>query len=353
MIKPAFLTLILTLSLAACGGAKERSVPDLKEVEAKLAFNCVYEKDHLPALNPEAEQLYRYARWLQKNQIEKEDPLRFPEMERYYRIATAHGHYKANLDLRDMIGRGTARSDDPVKETLDLTQELIDRGIPGGYYDMGRYLKAGYGVKQDEELANRYYRKAADLGSPEAQYLVGDKLTNLTVAQAAAYSVGLKMKKCAGEQGHGKAAKEYAASMMGENNPEAVRFFQLAIKAGDATAAAFLVNGFTTPAIDANDKTSQYKYLALSKDDERVRRYELIGGVLSDYSYAHPKVLELDEIVPLPPAPLPAWDGKLKWLEAFKANVAPEKPSEALMSKLAAAKGLDAKTGRPLNGKHG
>ncbi|MCD5360092.1 DUF6396 domain-containing protein [Chromobacterium aquaticum] len=324
-------------------------MPDLKEVEAKLAFNCVYEKDHLPALTPEAEQLYRYARWLQKNQIEKEDPLRFPEMERYYRIATAHGHYKANLDLRDMIGRGTARSEDPVKETLDLTQELIDRGIPGGYYDMGRYLKAGYGVKQDEELANRYYRKAADLGSPEAQYLVGDKLTSLTIAQPGPFAIGTQMLKCAGEQGHGIAAKEYAVQMQGENNSEAVRFFQLAVKSGDEASAFNLENGFG-PITDAN---KQWNDLSLKQDDERRRRYKIIGDVLSDYSYAHPKVPELDEIVPLPPAPLPAWDGKLKWLEAFKANVPPEKPSEALMSQLAAAKGLDPKTGRPLNGKHG
>ncbi|UGA40268.1 DUF6396 domain-containing protein [Chromobacterium haemolyticum] len=97
----------------------------------------------------------------------------------------------------------------------------------------------------------------------------------------------------------------------------------------------------------------KWKDLGLGQDDERSRRYKIISDVLSDYSYAHPKVPELDEIVPLPPAPLPAWDGKLKWLEAFKANVAPEKPSEALMSKQAAAKGLDPKTGRPLNGKHG
>ncbi|MCP1291108.1 sel1 repeat family protein [Chromobacterium sp. S0633] len=346
MVKMLY-ALSLLGALAACG-AKERSVPDLKAVEAKLAFNCAYEKDHLPALVPEAEQLYRYARWLQKNQIEKEDPLRFPEMERYYRIATAHGHYKANLDLRDMIGRGTARSEDPVKETLDLTQELIDRGIPGGYYDMGRYLKAGYGVKQDEELANRYYRKAADLGSPEAQYLVGDKLTGLTNAQPGPFAIGNQMKKCAAEQGHAKAALEYGTQLRFEKKfNEAVQFLQLGVKWGDSTAALNLSDGFGL----ITEENKKWGDLGLKQDDERQRRYLIIMGVLSDYSYAHPKVPELDEIVPLPPAPLPAWDGKLKWLEAFKANVPPEKPSEALMSQLAAAKGLDPKTGRPLGGR--
>ncbi len=345
MTKSNIFALILTLSLAACSGAKERSVPDLKDVEAKLAFTCVYEKDHLPALNPEADQLYRYARWLHKNQVEKEDPLRYPEMERYYRIATAYGHYKANLDLRDMIGRGTAWSADPVKETLDLTQELIDRGIPGGYYDMGRYLKAGYGVKKDEELANRYYRKAADLGNPEAQYLVGDKLTNMTIAHPGPFAIGNEMKKCAAEQGHGKAAAEYANNLIYEGKlAEAVKFFQLATKWGDEAAPYNLQVAFG-PIAESNKE----RYgLGLKQDDERSRRYKIISDVLSDYSYAHPSIPELDDIVPLPPAQLPSWDGKLKWLEDFKANVAPPKPSEELIEKLAKAKGLDAKTGRPL-----
>ena len=62
-----------------------------------------------------------------------------------------------------MLGEGTAHSEDIVKETLDLTDELIKRGIPGGYYDMGLYLERGYGMKQDKELALKYYRKSADL----------------------------------------------------------------------------------------------------------------------------------------------------------------------------------------------
>ena len=51
--------------------------------------------------------------------------------------------------------------------------------------------------------------------------------------------------------------------------------------------------------------------------------------------------------MPLPPAPLPPWDGKLKWLEDFKANVPPPQPSEELLTRLAHAKGLDPATGRP------
>nr|WP_233164429.1 DUF6396 domain-containing protein [Chromobacterium sp. ASV23] len=153
------------------------------------------------------------------------------------------------------------------------------------------------------------------------------------------------MKKCAAEQGHGKAAAEYANNLIYEGKlAEAVKFFQLATKWGDEAAPYNLQVAFG-PIAESNKE----RYgLGLKQDDERSRRYKIISDVLSDYSYAHPSIPELDDIVPLPPAQLPSWDGKLKWLEDFKANVAPPKPSEELIEKLAKAKGLDPKTGRPL-----
>lgn len=66
------------------------------------------------------------------------------------------------------------------------------------------------------------------------------------------------------------------------------------------------------------------------------------------YSYANPKVPEINEIVPLPPAKLPPWNGRLKWLEERQAELAPSTPSEALIERLAKDKGLDPGTGKPL-----
>lgn len=320
-------------------------MPDLNNVEAQLAFTCANEKDHLPKVDPQADMLYRYARWLRKNQIEKEDPRRYPEMERYYRIATAYGHYKANLDLREMIRNGQAHSENPSSEVIDLTQALIKEGIPGSYYDMGLYLQKGYGVQQDSELGLKYLRKAADLGSPEAQYAVGDMLSNID--NPAIYKIGYDMWRCAAEQGHGRAALEYALHIRDKSMPEAVKYLQLAAKAGDESGAGRLTDAFNGPTAD-----NKIDYLGLEKDEERSQRYDKIARILSDYSYAHPKVPELDNIVPLPPAKLPPWDGKLKWLEEFEANVPPEKPSEELIIQLAKAKNLDPKTGRAISVSH-
>ncbi|MBN3005358.1 sel1 repeat family protein [Chromobacterium alkanivorans] len=329
----------LLLLLTACGN-KQRAVPTLDEVKANLAFNCVYEKDHLPTRDPDAEQLYRYARYVQKNNLLKDDVSVYPVLERYYRIATAYGHDKANLELRQMIAKDQAWSADPVKETLDLTEELIRQGVPGGYYDMARYLDAGYGVKKDPELALRYYRKSADMGSPEGQYYVAEKLAPLDKAP----EVARQMRRCAAEQGHGRAATMLAVDLRDDQRyTDALAALQLGVQAGDEGAASRLEQGFSGPS-----KDNELYFMNLAKDSERSSRYKEIGAILGRYSYLHPSVPELDQIVPLPPAKLPPWDGKIQWLEDHEANISPPKPSEELMEKLAKAKGLDPKTGKPL-----
>lgn len=46
-------------------------------------------------------------------------------------------------------------------------------------------------------------------------------------------------------------------------------------------------------------------YLAHKPDAERQLRYKKIAKFLSGYDYLSPKVPDLDQIVPLPPAKLP------------------------------------------------
>jgi len=324
----------------------DRSMPDLPDTQLQsLEFTCVHEADVIPKRDPEADQLYQHAKWLKKNNLLKEDPLVYPKIERFVRIASAYGHDKASLELSQMIGKGTAGSSDIVNETLDLTQELIDRGTPGGFYDMGRYLEQGYGVKKDPDLALKYFRKSADMGSPEGQYLVGDRLTGID--DKAIQAIGTLMWRCAVEQGHGEAGLELGIWLKGNRNTEAIQAFQLGAKAGNDTAASALRRGFDGPPTD-----DRLEYLGQQKDTERVKRYRAIWSFLADYSYLNPKVPEIDQIAPLPPAKLPAWDGTFQWLKAHEANVPPPLPAEERIKEMAQAKGLDPETGRPGKGKH-
>lgn len=306
-------------------------------------FTCAKEADRIPARDPEAEQLYQHGRWLHRNNLLHDDPAAYAAIERLVRIAAVYGHDKANLALRGMLKKSQAQSPNPIKESVDLVEDLIRRGVPGGYHDMGNYLMQGYGVVSDFELGKRYYRKAADLGSPDAQYLIGDKLIDTRRHPPEVVKTGLQMLRCAAEQGHTEAALGLGVYIYEENPKEAIEAYQWGAKAGDSQCASRMAAGFTIT--DPNVGL----YLGQPQADvERARRYKAIWKFLSDYDYLNPKVPEIDEIVPLPPAKLPPWDGRFKWLEDFKANVVPPLPSEERIAEMARAKGLDPKTGRPL-----
>jgi TPR repeat protein len=317
-------------------------LPDIpSDIKKQLAFTCVHEKDNIPPRDTEADKLYKHARWLTKRNTLKQDASAYPGIERLVRIAAAYGHDKANIELRKMIEQNQAHSVDPMNEVIDLVQDLIRRNIPAGYYDMGWYLENGFGVHTDKELAFKYYRKAADLGSPEGQFLVGDKLDKRGIYGAEIAAIGQAMQRCAGDQGHAKSANAYGMSAKLDGRfGEAVKYYQLSASAGRAQAALSLASAFSK-----NNK-SRINDLGQASDPERESRYEAIFNFLADYEYLNPKVPELDVIAPLPPAELPPWDGKFKWLEEHKANMPPPLPTEERIAEMAKAKGLDPKTGR-------
>ena len=111
-------------------------------------------------------------------------------------------------------------------------------------------------------------------------------------------------------------------------------------------SASLISQGFGRDNANTSEGTSYY--LDLKFDLERARRYDIINTYLSDYEFMSPTVPDLDDIVPLPPAPLPAWDGKIafqRWVEGDE----PPKPSDELLKKLADKAGVDVKTGLPLS----
>jgi len=328
--------LLLTLSLMLSGCNKEdgtRDVPDLQAVTENLKFNCVYETDKLPALMPESDQLYKYGLYLQLKAGSKD----FDEVARYYRIAAAHGHYKASTNLQAIISRGQAFSPDSWVETLDLVEDLIERGIPGGYYDMGHYLDRGFGVVHDPDKAKAYYRRSADLGNPEAQYFVAELLGR----GPGASDVILAMRTCAMQQGHGEAALAVGLiKKISKDYSGAVLALQQAVKNGNGSAARFLGGGFVT-----TSPKEELRYMALAPDPERARRYKLIDEFLDRYENLGAKVPDIDQIVPLPPAKLPAWDETFQWKKDRDAAVPPARPSDELMRRLSEEKGLDPATG--------
>nr|WP_271412283.1 DUF6396 domain-containing protein [Pseudomonas sp. Q1-7] len=328
--------------LASCAShglqlKKAPPVNPLAQIKADLAFSCQHER--IPEASADSDLLFKYARWLQKNNQLKQDPGVDAEIERLYRIAAENGHYKATINLLNGAMRGHFKV--RGAERLRLSEELIEAGVATGYYFVGIFLQRGAaGLREDQAMALRYYRKAADEGSAQAQALVADKLAPIDIAP----NIARQMRRCAAEQGHGDAATDLGVDLSGGGHyQEALEAFQLGVAAGDSSSASFLSNGFRGPQPD-----DQLYYLGQQEDLERAERYNRIRRVLGNYSYANPTVPEINEIVPLPPAKLPPWDGTLQWLQEREANVPPPKPSDALIRQLAKARQLDPASGRPL-----
>ena len=304
-----------------------------------LEFKCAHEV--IPSAPEQTEILFKYARWLETNNLLKQDKAVYAEIERLYRIAAENGHFKASINLQN----GSMRKRFHLKghEHLRLSQQLIEARVPTGYFLVGYYLQqGGAGLKQDAEIALRYFQKAADLGNAEAQAYLGDKLAPINAAP----EVARQLRRCAADQGHGKAANALGVNLKNLSRyNQALEAFQLGVAAGYDSSAGWLGETFGSDI----PKSSMY-YMDQLADQERAERYNKIWKLLHGYSYANPKVPEINDIVPLPPAPLPEWDGKLQWVEARKANIAPEKPGEALINELAKEKGLNPATGKPLPG---
>ena len=303
-----------------------------------LEFSCVHES--VPDASDEVEMVFKYARWLQKNNQLKRDSVVNAEIERLYRIGSEHGHSKANVNLQNGAMRGHFKL--KGHEHLRMSKQLIEGGVATGYLFVAYFLRQGSaGLQRDPEMALRYYRKAADEGSSEAQYFVAEKLAPVDIAP----DVARQMRRCAAEQGHGKAAVALSINLRHDGNfREAIEVLQKGVAGGSENSAGGMSKAFKAQPVDG------LFYFGQAEDLERADRYEKIWKVLANYSYADPEVPEINAIVPLPPAQLPPWDGKLQWLETRLANIPPEKPSEALIRKLAKEKVLDPATGKPMPG---
>ena len=317
---------------------------------AALEFTC--KKEERPPLSKETQQLYNYALYHDLHNMwtgDKGDDV-WNGLARYYRIAAANGDYKANVRLQYLLNTGRISTDMPQTEVYNLNEELAKQLPATAYYNLYGYLDEGYGVRTEEGGKYAYLRKAADLGSREAQYTVAEMLADIEDSEETqeAFKFRLNLVKqlwaCASEQGLGEASINLGISLQSDKKySEAVKVFYQGVKNGDAMSASTLRGGFS----QQTTKDNRLDFLDLAPDEERSRRYDIIWNYLAKYDYLQPKVPDLDEIVPLPPAKLPKWDGKIAFQRWYEGE-APPKPSEALMQKLANQAGLRVDNGLDL-----
>ena len=330
--------------------ARKIKMEKMEQLQANLELVCKHEEK--PELSQETQQLYNYALYhdLHNMWTGKKGDAVWNGLARYYRIAAMNGDYKANIRLQYLLKSGRISSDMPQTEVHNLNEELAKQLPATAYYNLYGYLDVGYGVRTEKDGKYAYLRKAADLGSREAQYVVSEMLGDINDEETLQMRLNIikQLRSCASEQGLGIASNFLGIHLQSDKDyKDAVKAFYQGIKNGNAASARYLSSGF-----GGSQKEDDMYFLNLQEDLERSKRYKAIARYLSDKDYLQPKVPDLDDIVPLPPAPLPEWDGKIAFQRWFEGE-APPKPDEALVRRLAwqaglnGDTGLDEKTGMP------
>ena len=292
--------------------------------EFKVANNpptCGRWKDHMPReRDPDAYRIYIKARNLWRSKVEFE----FTRQELLgiladVRLAADKGDWGARALLAHFHLHGLGHLDtnkvldsEPEKG-VQIIRQAAAAGQAWGYYDLGVAHEYGYGgAAMDEAISWAYYRRAAELGSPEAQMALADAYENAKRPEDALY-----LRMCAYTQEHGPAARKLGvvAKVRGRFD-EALRYYQDGVRFGNEESAAALMLFFGAGRWTSYsaDELARLRELELKPDAEREKRYEEIDKALELNPDLRLKLL--DKALPLPPAELPSWTGVQDAIEA-------------------------------------
>lgn len=193
-----------------------------------------------------------------------------------------------------------------LNKSVEIVRSAVAAGQAWGYYDLGVAHEHGYGgAAQDEMIAWAYYRKAAELGSPDAQMALASAYVKIK-----RWDAEKAMLMCAYKQGHGPAAYNLGVSAkLNKDFVTALEYYQAGTRFGSKESASALMLMFDAKKWSLRDKQDQnaLKQLNILPDPERKNRYDQISDALD----LNPdlKLTRLDQVLPLPPAELPPWQG--------------------------------------------
>ncbi|MBW8898958.1 MAG: sel1 repeat family protein, partial [Massilia sp.] len=286
-------------------------------------FICQVEATKVPPIDAEADKWFNEALALEDPEI-YEDDRDYKKIVQLTRKAAERHHWKAMLNLASLYLEGR----DPQhgrEDAIRIVEEAMKLGIPAAYDRMGTYHMDGIVQGGDATTAYAFWQKAADIGNPQAMAFLGEKLKatwdNPRESFWANMPVARKMLECGFAQGDGKAAYylHFLYTREGsskEDKARALAILHEGVKLGSTECAGDLASEFRGPDVQMDtyvpfiDKARAERYLVLSLalDFNPLRRFP-----------------NLDKVLPLPPAPLPRWDGKRETLLKAAMAVTPPK----------------------------
>ncbi|HDR9039028.1 TPA: sel1 repeat family protein [Burkholderia vietnamiensis] len=296
----------------------------------RKSFTCVYQDQHVPPVDPQAELWFQQALALDDPDVhyQKRD---YPQIYRLYVQAADRGHWKAMLNLASLIlGNAPGVPEHDPESAVRWIEEAMRMGVPDAYDMMGIYHQNKVIKGGDATTAYAFFQRAADMGSPSAMTFLGEKLAGTYDDPEGEFwgnlPIATQMLECAFAQGYGPAAYKlgfiYKRANTTEAKTRALRVLNQGVKLGCEKCANKLSVEFN--GIYLTDGTG----LVDAIDKGRAERYSKIGDTLEHYQ-GRLKLPNLDKVLPLPPAPLPKWDGNVKTLiDAAKAVTPPPKKNQ-------------------------
>ncbi|MFA9216646.1 MAG: tetratricopeptide repeat protein [Sphingomonadaceae bacterium] len=292
------------------------------------SFICEQEASKVPPIDPQAEDWFRQAVALESPEIYVDDR-DYKEIVRLTRQAAERHHWKAMLNLASLYIEGHAPGKG-VNDALALVNQAMKLGIPAAYDRMGTYFHNGTGTIPDSTKAYALWQRAALMGNPEAMVFLADKLDGIAdhpnEGEWSNIPVSKKMLECALAQGYGPAAHSlaYEYSMPPHRSPnkedkaKALEILHRGVMLGCSRCAIELYIEFDHPFNPIN-------MLPLHLDSARSERYFVLGKAL-DFDPSR-RLPNLDKVLPLPPTPLPPWNGDGPTLVRAAMGVSPQPKS--------------------------
>ncbi|MEJ8800138.1 tetratricopeptide repeat protein [Trinickia caryophylli] len=274
----------------------------------RKAFTCVYQDQHVPAVDPQAEQWFQQALALDDPDIfyQKRD---YPKIYQLYTQAAERNHWRAMLNLASLILSDYAVPEHDPEVAIRWVEKAMKLKVPDAYDVMGVYHQNGLVKGGGATSAYAFFQRAAELGSPAAMTFLGDKLAATYDDPSQGFwsnvPVATEMLQCALAQGYGDAAEALGYLYKGttpESKLRALRVFHEGVKLGSAKCANTLYSEFN------GMNLTNGRNIVGHLDKARAERYSKLGDALEFYG-GRLKLPNLDKVLPLPPAPLPKWDG--------------------------------------------
>ncbi|ETD34950.1 hypothetical protein U724_30015 [Pseudomonas chlororaphis subsp. aurantiaca PB-St2] len=208
-------------------------------------FTCAYEKDHNPPLDAEADGWFQQARALEKVRGVKD----WRTIVGLYEKAIAKDHWKAMHNLAGLYRTGWPGQPGVEQDTskmLDLYERMVKLKVPLGYYNWAVTVESGRGVLKSDRMASSYMFQAAQLGSPLAQVQIGQYFAFALPRDKQDDDMAERYYRCAGAQDNPDAIEKTASfyDTAKENKPRSLFYYQRAASLGSFTGLSALQGAF-------------------------------------------------------------------------------------------------------------